>query len=655
MFSTAFLIGFGSHNSSAASLTDAAFLEQNGQVVIEAENYSAHIARGDKSWSPRTDPSGFAGTSALVVEPDTKTSITKNYATTSAELQYRVQFSSPGVYRVWIRMFADDYNNDTVHVGINGTAPSTAANIAPNRYREWSWRAAKRSYTITVPSAGVHTINVWMAEDGFRFDRILLTESTTIPTGSGPAESPRVGGEDSLPTPAPTPIPTPTPTPVPTPTPTPVPTPTPTPNPTPQPTPGNAFYAAPSGAANGDGSFARPWDLATALNQPSAVKPGSTIYLLGGTYYGAFSSRLTGNAQAPITVRSYPGEWAVLNGHGYIADTLTVKGSWTHYRNFEVTNTDPDRTRERPHGVYVIGANTKIINLVVHDTGVGIGFWSAAINAELYGNIIYNGGWDASDRGHGPGIYTQNQTGTKRIVDNMIFNQFSHGLQIYGSTTPYLDNYYVEGNAMFMNGTVSQFGFQSNMIIGGGRIAQNHQYVGNMTYFTPNLGGRGINIGYRQGTNNAELRDNYLAGGTPVERGTSPGLTMSGNTLYGTLNSLNSLFPDNTYHAPTSRPTGTKVFVRPNRYETGRANIVVFNWNLAPTVDVDLSGVLEVGSYYEIRNAQDYFSSPVYVGIFDGQPVPLPLGNLTVAQPIGNRILAKPTGLEFNAFVVTSR
>ena len=34
----------------------------------------------------------------------------------------------------------------------------------------------------------------------------------------------------------------------------------------------------------------------------------------------------------------------------------------------------------------------------------------------------------------------------------------------------------------------------------------------------------------------------------------------------------------------TSRPPGTKVFVRPNRYEAGRANITVYNWNLADTV-----------------------------------------------------------------------
>jgi hypothetical protein len=38
----------------------------------------------------------------------------------------------------------------------------------------------------------VHTINVWMREDGFVFDKLVLTTSATYtPTGSGPPSSPR--------------------------------------------------------------------------------------------------------------------------------------------------------------------------------------------------------------------------------------------------------------------------------------------------------------------------------------------------------------------------------------------------------------------------------------------------------------------------------
>jgi hypothetical protein len=49
--------------------------------------------------------------------------------------------------------------------------------------------------TINVTSSGVHTISVWMREDGFRFDKLLLTtDSNYTPTGIGPGESPQDDG-----------------------------------------------------------------------------------------------------------------------------------------------------------------------------------------------------------------------------------------------------------------------------------------------------------------------------------------------------------------------------------------------------------------------------------------------------------------------------
>src|SRR4051794_17558684 len=73
------------------------------------------------------------------------------------------------------------------------------------------------------------------------------------------------------------------------------------------------FHVAPDGRSDGDGSRARPWDLATALAQPPAVRPGDTVWLRGGTYRGTFTSRLTGAPGAPVTVRQAPGERATVD------------------------------------------------------------------------------------------------------------------------------------------------------------------------------------------------------------------------------------------------------------------------------------------------------------------------------------------------------
>ena len=83
----------------------------------------------------------------------------------------------------------------------------------------------------------------------------------------------------------------------------------------------------------------QPWDLATALNS-KAILPGDTLWLRGGTYNGVFLSNLNGSQQDPIQVRQYPGEHATLdNGTTAPAQpNLEIYGSYTWYRDFEVTN-----------------------------------------------------------------------------------------------------------------------------------------------------------------------------------------------------------------------------------------------------------------------------------------------------------------------------
>jgi hypothetical protein len=60
------------------------------------------------------------------------------------------------------------------------------------------------------------------------------------------------------------------------------------------------------------GAAETPWR--TIQHGLSQLKPGDTLYLRGGTYYERVVCRAAGTAQAPITIRSYPGELVVLDG-----------------------------------------------------------------------------------------------------------------------------------------------------------------------------------------------------------------------------------------------------------------------------------------------------------------------------------------------------
>jgi hypothetical protein len=131
--------------------------------------------------------------------------------------------------------------------------------------------------------------------------------------------------------------------------------------------------------------------------------------------WGTFTSYLTGTSSQPIVVRQYPGERATLDGNvnpsvsGSRDPVLKVHvfGGYTWYWGFEVTNSSPVRTDTVPctncrgDGMRVAARGTKIINCVIHDAGQGFLFSSAAVNAEVYGNLDYYNGY--SDRTVGTG------------------------------------------------------------------------------------------------------------------------------------------------------------------------------------------------------------------------------------------------------------
>jgi len=97
---------------------------------------------------------------------------------------------------------------------------------------------------------------------------------------------------------------------------------------------------------------------------------------------------------------------------------------------------------------------------------------------------------------------------------------------------------------------------------------------------------------------------------------------------------------------------GTKVFVRPNQYEAGRAHIIVYNWDNLASVPVDVGSMLPVGASYEVFNVQNLSAPPVLSGVFEGKPLLLPTTGLTVAAPNGPLLTPPPTGPTFNVFVL---
>ncbi len=448
------------------------------------------------------------------------------------------------------------------------------------------------------------------------------------------------------------------------------------------------FYVAPTGNPAGNGTAQRPWDLQYALSGARGrVQAGDTVWLRGGTYHGAFRTNLNGADGRWIVFRQYPGERATIDG------TLRADGSYLAFWGFEVMQSAPD--------TYGIQANTdhgRFINLIVHDAGTqGVSFWTPAVDAELYGCIIYNNGThDNFDHG----TYVHNEDGTKLITDNVFFNNLARGIQIYASPkNPVLRNIRVEGNVSFDNGTISTVvGARENLIFNAPVPTEGMVGIGNMLYFAGNEGVN-LRVGKYAPQNNRDivLRDNYAAGGKVGLEMIEPWnkAVVTGNVFIGSRDVVKvggaSLaghyqWSDNTWVRDAAAkawrdedqaydwddwkgasglgssdsvvpepPKETKVFVRPNRYEPGRAHIVVYNWGGGSDAEVDVSAVLKPGDRYEVRNVQAIFDAPVVSGVYQGGTIRIPMNGVTPPAPIGRVMRTPPkTGPAFDVFLLTS-
>ena len=182
----------------------------NHMVVLEAVHYSANTSpAGDGiNWvftttpaflSPTDANTNFSSTGVMEAQPNNNVNRgTGN--TTGPQLDYAVTFHTPGTYYVWVRGIADSAPggsaSDSVNLGMDGTCTTTLGNgTSFPQGAGFSWagpaNAIGGSGTIVVTTPGAHVINVWMREDGFDFDKLILTSRADYtPSGVGPSENP---------------------------------------------------------------------------------------------------------------------------------------------------------------------------------------------------------------------------------------------------------------------------------------------------------------------------------------------------------------------------------------------------------------------------------------------------------------------------------
>jgi hypothetical protein len=433
------------------------------------------------------------------------------------------------------------------------------------------------------------------------------------------------------------------------------------------------FHISSTAGSNGNGSRSNPWLINAGL-QSTIVQPGDTITLDGGTYVNptngqdqvAFKCTVHGSSSRPVIVRAAPGQHVALDGANSLQnDILRISGSYVWVWGLEVYSSSPNRYSatggssplvseiqrgycvEVDQGTSPVGV--KVINCIIHDGFGGFDAWASA-GTELYGSILYNNGWLASDRNHGHNVYIQNHLGSQRATNsNIIWGAFDNNIQAYG--TQNTDDFSFDRNIVFE-------GIEGGFLVGGGALAHNAQITNNYLYSSTDAepvadwGWHGSGAGLT----NATITGNYV-GGMELYMYKIVNSNVSGNTFYTTYHEGYSPadFPDNTWL--TTKPTATKIVVIPNMYEAGRANIAVYNWSHSSSVQVDLSGVLGIGDQYKIIDAQNP-SVIVASGSYSG-PTSIAMNGLAAAQPVGpgsgpGQATRTHTAPEFGAFIVST-
>ena len=136
-------------------------------------------------------------------------------------------------------------------------------------------------------------------------------------------------------------------------------------------------------------------------------------------------------------------------------------------------------------------------------------------------------------------------------------------MHAYGSSRAYVNNFLVEKSIFYDKGP---------FLIGGGRPSKNIRVFGNYLHNVP------MRIGYSAPHNeNCEIRDNFIAnGGLDIVR-------------YKDVVEENNIV----IKRGQERPKGVKTALLPNRFDPNRANLVIYNWSKAKTVEVPTSDFLK--------------------------------------------------------------
>lgn len=110
-------------------------------------------------------------------------------------------FNNPGRYYLWVRAYSTGTEDNGLHVGLDGTWSESGQRLRWHEGKNsWRWESKQRTpekhsgephkIYLDIENAGLHVVSFSMREDGFEFDKWLMTKDREMerPEDSGPTE-----------------------------------------------------------------------------------------------------------------------------------------------------------------------------------------------------------------------------------------------------------------------------------------------------------------------------------------------------------------------------------------------------------------------------------------------------------------------------------
>ena len=273
--------------------------------------------------------------------------------------------------------------------------------------------------------------------------------------------------------------------------------------------------ASPNGSESAAGTVSQPYGTVQAL--VDALQPGQTGCLRGGVYEEDVTIRHGGAANAPIVVRSYPGETATLVGrlrlaqgsdYTVISDLDLVGIEHGNECSKMCASPTVDANHTSWIGDDVTNDHVDTICFLLGDSG---GVWGSANYTTIEDDRIHDcGALPATNYDHG--IYVEESYGSK-ILDNLIDNNADRGIQLYPQAVATM----IRGNVIVDNGEGVDFGASGSQSSDDNTVENNVIADSNVLYNVLSAYGPGDQVG----TGNV-VRGNCIGGGA-YDNAANPG------------------------------------------------------------------------------------------------------------------------------------